>query len=77
MSFFNNLSDWANERPGQALGAFLGFVIGLLILIFGPMKTVLVIILAAVGFIIGRLKDEQVSIIDELKGILNRKKRDR
>ena len=58
MNFFTNIVNWANEHPGQAIGAFLGFLIGLLILMFGLLKTCLVVILALIGFFIGKIKDE-------------------
>ncbi len=45
MSFFALVSSWANVHPGQALGALFGFIIGLLILTFGLLKTFLVIVL--------------------------------
>ena len=62
MNFFTILSEWISTHPGQALGAFLGFVVGLLILIFGPVKALLVIILSAIGFILGKLFDDKIAL---------------
>jgi uncharacterized membrane protein len=76
MSFFEQFSRWAGERPGQVIGALTGFVFGIMILLFGPVKTILVLILAAIGFILGKFRDEDVSLLDELSRIFKRKKRD-
>ena len=76
MSFFALISSWANEHPGQALGAVFGFIIGLLVLIFGILKTLLVIVLSAIGFIIGKIFDEKIDLFGDIKGIFRRKGRD-
>jgi len=72
MNFLTSISNWANEHPGQAIGAFLGFLIGLLILVFGLLKTCLVVILALIGFLIGKIKDEGLG--GGFKGIFKRNK---
>ena len=72
MNFLARIANWANEHPGQAIGAFLGFLIGLLILTFGFLKTCLVVILALIGFLIGKMKDEGLS--GGFKGIFKRNK---
>jgi len=58
MNFFTNIANWANEHPGRSIGAFLGFLIGLLILMFGLLNTCFVIILALIGFLAGKIKDD-------------------
>jgi uncharacterized membrane protein len=73
INFLSGIVDWANAHPGQAIGAFAGFIVGLLILIFGLPKTLLVIILALIGFLIGKLRDNNVSFADGLKDIFKRK----
>jgi len=76
LNFFAFISEWINGHPGQAVGAFLGFLIGILILIFGIVKTLLVLILAAIGFIIGKLIDDKISLVSEIKGFFRRNKQD-
>ncbi|PKL40676.1 MAG: hypothetical protein CVV44_03470 [Spirochaetae bacterium HGW-Spirochaetae-1] len=76
MEFLSNLANWANEHPGQALGALLGFIIGILILLFGPVKTFLVIILSLTGLIIGKMLDDRISVKDEIRGLFKRDRRD-
>ena len=75
MIILNRIVDWANAHPGQAIGAFLGFVVGLLILVFGLPKTILVAVLALIGFFIGSLRDSNVPVMDKLKEIIKFKKK--
>ena len=74
MNFLTNIANWANEHPNQAIGAFLGFLAGLLILIFGFLKTCLVVILALIGFFIGKMKDDGLSGGFNFKDIFKRNK---
>ena len=45
MNFIEYISNWINENPGKATGAFAGFVLGILILSVGVLKTVFIIII--------------------------------
>lgn len=76
MSFFVLVSSWVNEHPGQALGALFGFIIGLLILTFGLLNTFLIIVLSAIGFIIGKIFDEKIDLFSGIKGLFRRNRRD-
>ncbi len=71
--FITYILDWINSNPGKAAGAFLGFVIGLLIISFGTIKTILVIILVLIGVIVGKLRDDEVPVIDQVKGLFKRR----
>ncbi len=73
MSFFNYLGDWINNNPGKALGAFLGFVLGILIFTIGFIKTLLIVLLVAVGYIIGKTRDDGVSLVDSVMGLFRRR----
>lgn len=66
------IREWISANPGKAAGAFLGFIFGILILTVGVAKTLLIIIFILIGFIIGKLRDDRVSIIDQIRGIFNR-----
>jgi len=72
MNFLNFISDWINSNPGKAAGAFLGFFLGVLILSFGPVKTLLVIIFVLIGFIIGKLRDDKISVVEQFKNLFKR-----
>ncbi len=74
MDFIQFIKNWINTNPGKAAGALIGFIGGILILSLGVAKTILILLFVAVGFIIGKMKDENVSFIDEIKGIFKRKK---
>ncbi len=72
MDFFEYISKWINENPGKALGAFSGFILGIFILTFGPLKTLLIIIFTMIGYIIGKIGDEDLSIFERIKGIFKK-----
>jgi len=72
MTFLEYVKEWINGNPGKAAGAFIGFILGIFILSIGFVKTLLIIIFILIGFIIGKLRDDKVSVIDQIKGIFNR-----
>ncbi len=59
-------------NPGKALGAMAGFLLGILLFTFGILKTVVIILLVGAGFILGKARDENVSIVDELTGLFKK-----
>lgn len=72
--FVTYVLDWINSNPGKAAGAFLGFFLGLLIITFGTIKTIFVAILILIGVIVGKLKDDKVPVLDQIKSIFKRNK---
>ncbi len=76
MSFFNYIGQWINENSGKAVGAFLGFLFGVLIFTVGIIKTLLIVLFVLIGFLIGKSRDDDVSIIDEITGLFRRNKGD-
>jgi len=72
MDFFTFIKEWINGNPGKAIGAILGFVIGILLLTFGVVQTLLIILLVIIGVIIGKFKDDKISIIDQVKSLFKR-----
>jgi uncharacterized membrane protein len=72
MEFFKTVAEWMNENPGKAAGTIAGIVIGLLIIIFGPLNAIFVIVLGAIGFLVGKLRDENISITEQIRRFLKR-----
>lgn len=76
MDFFKYIGDLINNNPGKALGSFLGFLFGILIFTIGFVKTFLIVFLIFIGFLIGKSRDDNVSIIDVISNIFRKKDRD-
>lgn len=74
MNFTDYIIQWINQNPGKAVGALAGLVLGIFILSIGIPKTIIVILFVLIGLLIGKLKDDRVSVINEIKGIFSRKK---
>ncbi|MCP4138581.1 MAG: DUF2273 domain-containing protein [bacterium] len=73
MNLFKFILDWINENPGKTAGGFLGFILGIFLLTFGITKTLLIIILILIGFIFGKFRDDNISIVEQVKGLFRRK----
>lgn len=73
MEFFKFISDWINNNPGKATGAFLGLLIGILIFTLGILKTLFIFLLVMTGFIIGKMKDDNISIFSTIRNIFRGK----
>jgi uncharacterized membrane protein len=64
--------DFVNDNPGKSVGAVAGFLLGIFILTFGVLKTIVVILFVFLGIIIGKMADDRISIIDEIRRIFRR-----
>ncbi len=54
---------WAiDNHPGKLIGTSLGFILGLLILILGIWRTLVLVLFVVVGFMLGKRQDENQSI---------------
>jgi len=73
MSISRYILEWANYNPGKAAGALAGLVLGLLTLTFGIAKTILIVLFVLLGFIIGKMVDDRVSVFDEIRNLFRRK----
>ena len=73
MNILDYIKEWANTNPGKAVGACTGFIAGIFIIVLGIKKTVFVILFVAIGFIIGKMRDENISPLDQIKGLFKRK----
>jgi uncharacterized membrane protein len=72
MGFFQYIGDWINGNPGKAAGAFLGFILGILVFTIGPGKTLLIVLFVAIGYFIGKSKDENISIVEMVARLFRR-----
>ena len=68
----DRIAAWVSENPGKTAGAAGGFVIGILLFTLGWWKTLIVVILVVAGFFIGKSRDDNVSIIDQITGLFRR-----
>ena len=72
MNFLTVITEWINENPGKAAGSIAGLVLGILIIAFGPAKAFFIVILAAIGFLVGKLRDDNISITEQIKRLFRR-----
>jgi uncharacterized membrane protein len=72
MEFFDQIAGWIRLNPGKTIGAGLGFIIGILLFTIGWWKTIIIMVLMFIGFIIGKSRDDDVSIIDQISGFFRR-----
>ncbi len=64
MDFLSYIKDLINSNPGKTIGSCIGLIVGIMIFTLGILKTILVVLLVFIGFIIGKSRDEDISIID-------------
>jgi uncharacterized membrane protein len=76
MDFIQTIQLWVNMNPGKALGALAGFLLGILLFTFGIIKTLVIILLIGTGFMLGKARDDNVSILDELTGLFKKNRDD-
>lgn len=53
---------WISSNPGKTTGAAAGFLLGILLLTIGVVKTLLIILLVIIGGIAGKLADDRVTL---------------
>jgi uncharacterized membrane protein len=74
MEFFNYLGGLINENPGKTLGSLVGLVLGILMFTIGFVKTLLIVLLVFVGFLVGKSRDDDVSLPEALMSLFTRRK---
>ncbi|HSV98406.1 MAG TPA: DUF2273 domain-containing protein [Spirochaetota bacterium] len=74
MSFLGAAGEWIGRNPGKAAGAFAGFLFGVLLFTIGIIKTLLIVLFVLIGYIIGKSRDDNVSILDELNDLFRRRR---
>lgn len=55
-----------DEHPGKLIGTLLGFVLGLLVVLLGFWKTLVLFAFVILGFILGKRQDEHKKLFDWL-----------
>jgi uncharacterized membrane protein len=73
MSFYKDISEWIGGNTGKFLGGLVGFVVGILLFTIGFMKTLVILLLIAVGYFIGKSRDEKTDIIEAIADIFRRR----
>jgi uncharacterized membrane protein len=58
------------QHSGKIIGVLLGFILGLLIIVFGFFRTLFVLLCVVAGFIVGKRIDEKEDIMDILDKLL-------
>ncbi len=71
-NFFGYAKDWINDNPGKAVGVLAGLLLGTFLFTLGLFKTLLVFLFMTIGYFLGRSKDDNISIIDEINRIFKR-----
>ena len=73
MTFFQKIEAWISANPWKTVGMIAGFLLGILVLTIGFLKVFLVCLLVLAGFIIGKLRDDKVSLSDQLSNLFRKK----
>jgi|GEM_PF-1564125 uncharacterized membrane protein len=63
------LFTWINNNKGKFIGLIAGFIFGLLILLIGILKTIVIFLFALIGLYVGHLWDGGKNIPNILKKI--------
>ncbi|MBP7602497.1 MAG: DUF2273 domain-containing protein [Spirochaetes bacterium] len=74
MSFLGSAGEWISRNPGRAAGAFAGFLFGVLLFTIGVLKTILILIFVLIGYIIGKSRDDNLSIVEEINELFRGKR---
>jgi uncharacterized membrane protein len=61
------------KNPGKVIGTIAGLLVGILIFSIGFWKTFVVLLLAFIGYIVGRVLDDGRPLADQINDLLNRK----
>ena len=71
----NNNQDlmlWINRNKGKFLGLLFGFIIGLLVLLIGILKTLVILVFALIGLYLGHLLDGGASLQEIIKRLFRK-----
>ena len=73
MEFHEKIIRFISENPGKSLGALLGFVIGILVLVFGVLKVFVIGFFVIIGIFAGKMIDEKPAVIERIMNIFKRR----
>ncbi len=68
-NFFRYVKDWINNNPGTAVGIIIGLILGIMLFTLGIFKTILLLFFMLIGYWLGRNKDKNSSIIEQISKI--------
>ncbi|MFH0976754.1 MAG: DUF2273 domain-containing protein [Spirochaetota bacterium] len=60
------IKEWINNNPATAIGIVIGLILGILLFTLGIFKTLLLLIFMGIGYWLGRNKDKDGSLIDQV-----------
>lgn len=58
------------DHSGKTVGAALGMIVGILIIIFGLFNTLFIVACGILGYIVGKRVDEEESIVEMIDRLL-------
>lgn len=65
----HDILNWINNNKGKFIGLIAGFIFGLLVLLIGVLKTIVIFLFALIGLYIGHLWDGGKNIPNIFKRI--------
>ncbi|HVJ48919.1 DUF2273 domain-containing protein [Desulfitobacterium sp.] len=60
-----------DEHPGKLMGTIAGFLVGLLVVLLGFWKTLVLFLFVMIGFMLGKRQDEHKKLFDWLDRFFN------
>ena len=73
MELHEKIKEFITENPGKALGALVGFIFGILVLVFGILKVFVITVFIIIGILVGKMVDDKSSVIENIMNIFRRK----
>jgi len=71
---YESISEWLNTHRGKIIGIFVGLLLSISFILWGVLKTFLIIICVSLGYFCGKQLDNQVDIGEWLLRLLNRER---
>jgi uncharacterized membrane protein len=64
---------WISANPWKTAGMIAGLVLGILVLTIGFLKIFIISLLVAGGFFLGKLRDDKVSLSEQIINLFRKK----
>ena len=68
-----SLLEFIEENPGKSLGALIGLVFGILVLVFGVFKVFGIALFVIAGVLVGKMIDDRSDVIERIMNIFRRR----